>query len=84
MFQTLLQNVGNSYTSWDVLSLAAKSTLMLVITSMACWLLRRNSAAIRHRIWTLGIVSTLLLPLVPPGATIFHCSLAASRGRFYS
>ncbi len=78
MFQTFFYNAGNSVSSWELLGVVTKSTLILIFASVVCWLLRRNSAAIRHRIWTLGIVSTLLIPficnllphVVPPRATV--------------
>lgn len=64
MFQTFFYNAGNSVSSWELLGVVTKSTLILIFASVVCWLLRRNSAAIRHRIWTLGIVSTLLIPFI--------------------
>lgn len=44
---------------WDVLM---KSTLALALTASTCWCLRRQSAAVRHRIWVLGILVALVVP----------------------
>lgn len=64
MFHTFIQNEGDVCSSLEMITVAARATLLLIIASMACWLFRRDSAAIRHRIWTLGVVSTLLIPLI--------------------
>ena len=45
-----------------VLDLVAKATVILAVTGLAASLLRRASAATRHFVWTLGIISALVAP----------------------
>ena len=47
------------------LVLAAKSAVLLLATAGAAFAARRASAAVRHLIWTTGLVATLALPAVP-------------------
>jgi beta-lactamase regulating signal transducer with metallopeptidase domain len=42
-----------------------KASLLLSVTLLAVFLLRRRSAASRHRLWTLAFVALLALPLLP-------------------
>jgi hypothetical protein len=39
-----------------------KATLVLVLATTLCWFLRRNSAAVRHRIWMVALGCSLLMP----------------------
>lgn len=39
-----------------------KSTVLLLLVGIACLLLRRRSAALRHLLWTMGIVGMIALP----------------------
>ena len=43
--------------------LAAKATLVMLITAGAAALLWRASAAVRHLVWCVGVVGVLALPL---------------------
>jgi beta-lactamase regulating signal transducer with metallopeptidase domain len=43
--------------------LAAKATLVLVVTAIAAALLWRASAAVRHMVWCAGVAGVLALPL---------------------
>ncbi len=45
--------------------MAAKAAVLLLLTALVALTARRASAAIRHLIWSTGLASTLLLPLVP-------------------
>ncbi len=45
--------------------MAAKAAVLLLLTALVALAARRASAAIRHLIWSTGLASTLLLPLVP-------------------
>ena len=42
---------------------AVRSSLPLVLAALAIALLCRRSAAIRHRIWLLGLVASLVVPM---------------------
>jgi Tol biopolymer transport system component/beta-lactamase regulating signal transducer with metallopeptidase domain len=46
-----------------MLSMLWQSTVLLSIVGLLVWWLRRNRAAIRHRLWTLALLATPLLPL---------------------
>src|SRR5438270_12120688 len=41
-----------------------KATLQLVLAAFASYALRGRSAALRHHVWALGIVSSMGLPLL--------------------
>lgn len=41
-----------------------KATLFMALTAGAAYALRRYSAAVRHHVWTVGIVGSLTLPLL--------------------
>src|SRR5262252_9242181 len=45
------------------LNIIAKSTIILVTAAVLCLLLRRASAASRHAVWVLAVMSALLLPI---------------------
>ncbi len=47
------------FSFWDMI---IKSTLALALTALACELLLRQSAALRHRVWVLGLCASLLIP----------------------
>jgi len=47
-----------------VTALILKSTLLLLVTAGAAWLLRRQSAGLVHRVWMAGLVAALALPLL--------------------
>ncbi|MDX2267272.1 MAG: M56 family metallopeptidase [Bryobacter sp.] len=50
------------------LTLAVQSTIVLSSASLACALLRRASASLRHAVWAAAFCLLLLLPVVPqPG-----------------
>lgn len=54
-----------SSTDWlpFLASLAAKATLVLLLTALVAGLLWRSSAAVRHLVWCVGIVGVLALPV---------------------
>src|SRR5687767_7247197 len=57
---------GLSYgTSWAPFALEVlwKATLLLSAASAAAWLLRGSSAALRHLVWTMGVVAALAVPV---------------------
>src|SRR3569623_345191 len=43
--------------------IAAKSTLAIALAMLACKLLCRASAALRHRVWAFGLAAALVLPI---------------------
>jgi len=43
-----------------------KGSALLLIALLAVWILRRQSAALRHRIWVLAALSLLALPAISP------------------
>lgn len=43
---------------------AVKATLVLALSAVVVWAMRRGSAAMRHYAWALGIVCSLALPLL--------------------
>lgn len=40
-----------------------KSTLAIALAALACKLLNRQSAALRHRVWVFGLAASLVVPL---------------------
>lgn len=54
----------NWFLTFDVI---VKATLLLALASIVNGLLRRNSAALRHRIWTCAVIGALLMPTVVSG-----------------
>jgi beta-lactamase regulating signal transducer with metallopeptidase domain len=46
------------------LSLAVKSTIVLVLAALAAWRLGRSSAATRHAVWCLALALLLALPIL--------------------
>src|SRR5690349_14122734 len=50
--------------SRTILDAALKGTLLLILACLAAWLVRRASAALVHRLWSLTLLGLLLLPLL--------------------
>lgn len=50
-------------TAW-LLAVSVKASLVLVLATAVCRLLRRKSAAVRHRIWAMSLMASLSMPLV--------------------
>lgn len=50
--------------SRTILDAALKGTLLLFVACVAAWILRRASAALLHRLWSLTLLGLLLLPLL--------------------
>ncbi len=46
-------------------TVALQSVVLLGSAFAICWLLRRQSAGLRHYVWTLGLAFLLVLPLMP-------------------
>lgn len=56
-------------------SAAVKGSVLLLCVLLLDLTLRRQSAALRHRVWTAALVSLLLLPLVAPLAPSWNVPL---------
>jgi beta-lactamase regulating signal transducer with metallopeptidase domain/WD40 repeat protein len=46
---------------WEIV---IKSTIVIALAALACRLLHRQSAALRHRIWVCGLAASLVVPMV--------------------
>lgn len=46
------------------IDIVAKSSVLLILAAIACWLLRGRSAAVRHRVWTLALAGSVAVPVV--------------------
>jgi len=55
---------GAAYWGWFLVETTAKTSLLLLIAGAFALLLRRSSAAVRHLVWTAGIATLLLAPLL--------------------
>src|SRR5687768_578367 len=44
------------------LDATVKASVILALAAVVCWSLRRHSAAVRHWIWTMAILGSLLVP----------------------
>jgi beta-lactamase regulating signal transducer with metallopeptidase domain/WD40 repeat protein len=63
---TDLANLAASILSWMDLPFwetVIKSTLTLALAALACQLLGRHSAALRHRVWVIGLTAALVVPI---------------------
>ncbi len=56
--------------SEGVWTIALQSSLLLGSAGLIAWLLRRQSAALRHYVWTLALAFVLLLPLWPEASVV--------------
>lgn len=57
---------GRIPASWSMMLLdgAVKGFLVLAIAAMVAMMLRHRSSAVRHLVWTLGVLALLLMPLI--------------------
>src|SRR4051794_31133770 len=62
MDRTILTAAGMSGASSLLVDSAVKGTALLVLAAVAALILRRDSAATRHLVWMLAIVSLLAVP----------------------
>jgi beta-lactamase regulating signal transducer with metallopeptidase domain/WD40 repeat protein len=46
-----------------VWGIVIRSTIVVALAALACALLRRRSAAVRHRVWVFGLAASLVVPL---------------------
>ena len=50
-----------NFRSWEIV---IKSTIVIALAALACRLLHRQSAALRHRVWVCGLAASLVVPMV--------------------
>lgn len=57
---------GRIPASWSMMLLdgAVKGFLVLAIAAMVATMLRHRSSAVRHLVWTLGVLALLLMPMI--------------------
>ena len=58
-----------------MISLIFKSTLVLLLTAVVAWLLRRQAASLVHRVWAAGLVAALAIPIVNAIAPAWQSAL---------
>jgi beta-lactamase regulating signal transducer with metallopeptidase domain/5-hydroxyisourate hydrolase-like protein (transthyretin family) len=49
---------------WGIVEAAAKATALLAAAAAIGWVLRRRSSAVRHWVWLLALLGTVVLPLL--------------------
>jgi len=49
---------------WVIADAGVKGALLLALAGLACLVLRRASAAVRHQIWSLAFCGAVLLPVI--------------------
>jgi len=52
-----------------------KSSLIVIIAAICAAIFHRQSAAVRHAIWTVGLICALLVPVCPPLLPSWHMQL---------
>src|SRR5258708_2168863 len=62
MTSSLFSTVSAGIGGWCV-RLVFSQTILWLTAGFAVWLLRRSSAAVRHRVWGLSALVALVLPL---------------------
>ena len=65
MSDTSLIRATSDVVAMLLLDTVIKATVLLVGACLAAALLRRASAAVRHRVWCLAFLALILLPFVP-------------------
>ena len=46
-----------------LMNVSVKVTVVLALAAIVCRLLKRQSAAVRHQVWTIAVAVSLLMPL---------------------
>ncbi|MEX0713212.1 MAG: M56 family metallopeptidase [Pirellulales bacterium] len=59
-----IQTVASGSWHSSAIDVAVKATLLMALAILATWLLRRGSAALRHRVWCLTFGALVLLPIL--------------------
>jgi len=63
---------------------SVKATLLLALAAAAAYGLRKHSAAVRHQLWALGLVCSLLLPVVALLLPSWHSATLGSAVSLWS
>ena len=63
---------------------SVKATLLLALAAAAAYGLRKRSAAVRHQLWALGLVCSLLLPAVALSLPSWHSATLGSAVSLWS
>ncbi len=66
-----------------LIACAFKVTLILTLGAALAWAVRRRSAALRHRVWAIGLLCTLLLPLLQLAIPQWHASAQGTVARLW-
>jgi TonB family protein len=67
-----------------LISCTVKATLVLTLTAVVARAMRRNSAAMRHHAWVLGIACALALPMFTLLLPSWHSATLGNAARFWS
>lgn len=62
---------------------SVKATLLLALTAATAYALRGRSAAVRHQVWAIGMVSSLALPLLTILLPSWHSKTLGSAARIW-
>lgn len=65
-----MSDFANQFSFWDF---AVRSTAALVLAAAVSLAFRRRSAAVRHRVWLLGLVAAVVVPVIAfllPGVSV--------------
>ncbi len=68
---------------WFLLACSVKATVLLMLTAGTSYALRRSSAAVRHHVWALGIVSGLALPLMALLVPAWHSTTLGNAAKLW-
>ena len=60
---TFATDITDFAAGFSLFELAIRATIALATAALVCLLLRRRSAAIRHRIWLLGLAASVVVPI---------------------
>jgi TonB family protein len=68
---------------WLLLGCSVKATVLLTLTAGTAYALRGRSAAVRHHVWALGIVSAMALPIMTVLLPSWHSATLGNAARFW-
>jgi TonB family protein len=68
---------------WLLLGCSVKATVLLTLTAGTAYALRGRSAAVRHHVWALGIVSAMAVPIMTVLLPSWHSATLGNAARFW-